>query len=50
MAYPLEKRMSKEELQNIIQDYKNGLSITQLSRQYSYCQESLSKMLTRLLV
>lgn len=48
MAYPLEKRMSEEELQNIIQDYKNGLSITQLSRQYSYCQESLSKMLTRL--
>ena len=48
MACPLEKRMSEEKLQNIIQDYKNGVSISKLSKKYLHSEESLSKMLTRL--
>lgn len=48
MAYPLEKLLSEEDLNNIIIDYKNGLSISKISKKYNRCKESLSKMLSRL--
>lgn len=48
MAYPLEKKLSEEELTNIIKDYRNGLSISKISKKYARSKESVSKMLSRL--
>lgn len=48
MGRPLEKRLLEEELNNIIQDYQNGLSISKIAKKYKHSSEALSKMLFRL--
>jgi hypothetical protein len=41
------KRFSKEDIKNIIQDYKNGLGCTSLSRKYNFSDTSITSLLVK---
>lgn len=41
----LYKRLDKEEINNIINDYKNNMSLRSLEKKYSYSRKALSKLL-----
>lgn len=44
----LEENMPQEKIQQIINDYKNNISLRQLEKKYGYSRSALSRMLTRL--